>query len=135
MAIQERLIVLLDRPAEQGEFLKQFLHPLDIESLGIVRGIGFAEVELGIALGEELIVIQVPVVRVDAEEVPPILRAEHLLLSHKGFKELFAMPRSDIFRSDAAMLQLQNRLSQGPDRRRGSLLNEQIALLAMLESV
>ncbi len=128
-------VVLLDRPAEEGELPEEIHHPLHVEPPRVVRGVGLAEVQPRVAFGEVLVVVEVPLVRVDAEEVPHVLGAQHLLLGDQGLEELLAVARPDVLGLHVRTLKPEDRLGEGADGRGRGLLDEEVALLAVLEGV
>ena len=91
--------------------------------------------ELRVAFTEIVVIVQIPVVRRNAEEAGHIFRPHHFLCSDQHLKELFAMPRSDDRRAKVGVLQLQHSLRQSLDGRSGGLLHKQVSLLAVRKGI
>ncbi len=71
----------------------------------------------------------------DAEEVPHVLGAQHLLLGDQSLEELLAVAGPYVLGPHLGVLQPQDRLGEGADGGRRRLLDEEVALLAALEGV
>ena len=86
-----------------------------------------------LAVDDKLVVVQVTVIRSNAEIVPHILAAQTLLTGHQGLEQLLAVAGADDVRARIAE-QLLNSLRQIADGRGIRLLNKQIAGIGVLES-
>ena len=71
------------------------LHAVEVEPLGVMRGVRLDLGQLRISLGEIVVVVQVAAVGTDAEEAGKIFRTQHFLRGHEYLKELFAVTCAD----------------------------------------
>jgi len=80
-----------------------------------------------------LVIVQVAVVRRDLEEPAHVLGADHLLGGDEGLVEFLAVPGPDVLNAGLGAGELDDGLGQGLNGRGRSFLDEQVALLAVLE--
>ena len=86
-----------------------------------------------LAVDDKLVVVQVTVIRSNAEIVPHILAAQTLLTGHQGLEQLLTVTGADDVRAGVAK-ELLDSLCQIADGRGISLLDEQVAGVGVLES-
>ena len=117
------------------------LHALHVKPPGVVAVVVLDRRNLLVPLDEELVVVKVPRVARDAEIVPHVHRACHLLARDEGLVQLLTVPRPDdlhlrlpIFRVYLRVDLLQSR-GKGVQCGRRCLLNEQVAVVAVRERV
>lgn len=68
-----------------------FFHAIDVESAGVVGVVVLDLGHVGVALGEEFVVVEVTGVTRDAEIVAHVDRACHFLPCYEGLVEFLAM--------------------------------------------
>ena len=129
--------VLLD----EAQAHKLLLHALDIQPARVVAVVVLDARDVLAAFLEELVVVQVARVARDAVVVPHVYRPGHLLPGHQSLVELLAVTRADdpdfgltVFGVHFRVYLLQG-LRKGGKRGRGGLLDEQVAVVALLERV
>ena len=117
------------------------LHPLHIKTPGVVAVVVLYCRNLLVALHEELVVVQVPRVARDAEIVPHVHRARHLLTRDECLVQLLPVPRTDDLHLRLAVFRVYLRVDllqcrgEGVQRGRRSLLHEQVAVVPVRERV
>src|SRR5580704_13085781 len=85
----------IDRLTNDRELPEHLLNLLDVQLLGVVRGV---VIEVGIrriTLDEISLIVEMPRIRRDAIVTAQVLGARHLLPGDKRFVQLFTMPRAD----------------------------------------
>ena len=98
-----------------------------------MAGVGLVRHGMYFALDHKLVIVQVTVIRSNAEVVPHILAAQTLLTGHQGLEQLLAVTSADDVRTGIAE-QLLDGLCQIADGGSIRLLDEQITGICMLES-
>ena len=97
-----------------------------------MAGVGLVGHGMYLALDHEFVVVEVAVIRRDAEIVAHILAAQALLAGHEGLVELLAVAGADDLGAGVAE-QLLHRLGQVADGGGVRLLDEQVAGVCVLE--
>ena len=106
--------------------------PFHIQTVGVVAGVSLIGHGMYLTLDHELVVVQVAVIRCNAEIVTHVLAAQALLTGHQGLIELLAVTSSDDVGAGIAE-ELLDSLSQIADGRGIRLLDEQVAGIGVLE--
>ena len=105
---------------------------LDVEALGVVRGVGLVRLGLDVALHHELVVVEVARVAGHAVVASHVFGPQALLAGHEGLVELLTVARSDHLGAHAPE-DLLHGLGEVADGGGGRLLDEEVAGVGVLE--